>query len=191
MNHRLFAISIALAASIALSACGGSSSSLPDALSFGKHHGSGSTPIQHVVMIVQENRSFDNFFATFPGANGATRGKEKVKVKGVWTTKWVKLKPANLVQKKDLTHCSAAFKVAYDGGKMDAFNLEHQEASAAKAAPWVMVSPQVSSPIITSNHRKSSRIGTSRRSGFWPTRCSKLRAVEASPHIKISSAAGR
>src|SRR5690349_19399974 len=126
MNRRLFAISTALAASIALGACGGATPSLPGAMSFGKHHGSGSTPIQHVVMIVQENRSLDSLFATFPGANGAKRGKEKVKKNGKWITKWVTLKPQNLVVKKDITHCSAAFKVAYDGGKMDAFNLEHK-----------------------------------------------------------------
>src|SRR5580698_10242247 len=30
--------------------------------------------IQHVVMMIQENRSFDDFFATFPGAVGATKG---------------------------------------------------------------------------------------------------------------------
>ena len=27
-------------------------------------------PIQHIIMIMQENRSFDNYFGTFPGANG-------------------------------------------------------------------------------------------------------------------------
>jgi phospholipase C len=27
-------------------------------------------PIQHVIIIMQENRSFDNYFGTFPGANG-------------------------------------------------------------------------------------------------------------------------
>jgi phospholipase C len=27
-------------------------------------------PIQHVIMIMQENRSFDHYFGTFPGANG-------------------------------------------------------------------------------------------------------------------------
>ncbi|HVN68139.1 MAG TPA: alkaline phosphatase family protein [Candidatus Binatia bacterium] len=34
----------------------------------------GSTPIQHVIIVIQENRSFDDFFATFPGANGTTTG---------------------------------------------------------------------------------------------------------------------
>src|ERR1700737_307249 len=28
------------------------------------------TPIQHVVVIMQENRSFDQYFGTYPGANG-------------------------------------------------------------------------------------------------------------------------
>ena len=30
--------------------------------------------IQHIVFIVKENRSFDNYFGTFPGADGATTG---------------------------------------------------------------------------------------------------------------------
>lgn len=31
-----------------------------------------SNPIQHVIIIVKENHTFDNYFGTFPGANGAT-----------------------------------------------------------------------------------------------------------------------
>ena len=31
--------------------------------------------IQHIVFILKENRSFDNFFGTFPGADGATHGR--------------------------------------------------------------------------------------------------------------------
>ena len=30
--------------------------------------------IQHIVYILKENRSFDNYFGTFPGADGATSG---------------------------------------------------------------------------------------------------------------------
>jgi phospholipase C len=33
--------------------------------------------IQHVVVIVKENHSFDNYFGQFPGANGATTGNSK------------------------------------------------------------------------------------------------------------------
>jgi phospholipase C len=34
------------------------------------HHREGASVIKHVVIIVQENRSFDSYFGTFPGANG-------------------------------------------------------------------------------------------------------------------------
>src|SRR4030088_2800107 len=30
--------------------------------------------IQHIVFIIKENRTFDNYFGTFPGADGATSG---------------------------------------------------------------------------------------------------------------------
>jgi hypothetical protein len=33
------------------------------------------TPIQHVVFIFKENRSFDHLFGTMPGVNGVTQGK--------------------------------------------------------------------------------------------------------------------
>src|SRR5438477_11722942 len=33
------------------------------------------TPIQHVVIILKENRSYDEYFGQFPNANGATQGK--------------------------------------------------------------------------------------------------------------------
>jgi len=38
------------------------------------HASSAPTPIQHVIIIFQENRSFDNYFGTFPGANGIPAG---------------------------------------------------------------------------------------------------------------------
>jgi phospholipase C len=31
-------------------------------------------PIKHIVVIMQENRSFDNYFGTYPGANGIPKG---------------------------------------------------------------------------------------------------------------------
>src|SRR4051812_49084376 len=32
------------------------------------------SPIEHVVVVLQENRSFDNYFGTFPGADGLPAG---------------------------------------------------------------------------------------------------------------------
>jgi phospholipase C len=35
----------------------------------------GNTPVQHIIVMIQENRTFDDFFATFPGVDGTTTGK--------------------------------------------------------------------------------------------------------------------
>jgi phospholipase C len=32
-------------------------------------------PIKHVIFLVKENRTFDNYFGKFPGADGATSGR--------------------------------------------------------------------------------------------------------------------
>ncbi|HEY1868737.1 MAG TPA: alkaline phosphatase family protein, partial [Candidatus Cybelea sp.] len=130
-----------MAVGLALGACSGGSSPISSGIPFARHRGSGSTPIQHVVIVVQENRSFDNLFATFPGANGAKRGKEKLST----GDRWVKLKPQPLVIGYDLQHCHAAFLKALDSGKMDGFNLEGKgacpTAPLAGKAPYHYVSP--------------------------------------------------
>ena len=58
--RQLFAVSIFLALTIALSITS------PNA------YGYGTTKIEHLIFIVQENHSFDNYFGTYPGANGLT-----------------------------------------------------------------------------------------------------------------------
>jgi phospholipase C len=35
---------------------------------------SGDIPIKHLIFVVQENHSFDNYFGTYPGANGLAAG---------------------------------------------------------------------------------------------------------------------
>ncbi|HEX6508360.1 MAG TPA: alkaline phosphatase family protein [Chloroflexota bacterium] len=36
---------------------------------------SSADPIQHIIIFVKENRTFDNYFGTFPGADGTTHGR--------------------------------------------------------------------------------------------------------------------
>ncbi|WP_287185010.1 acid phosphatase [Paraburkholderia sp.] len=60
MNMKLvYATPIAIATAIGLYACGGSVATQPDIKS-----------VQNVVVIYAENRSFDNLYGQFPGANG-------------------------------------------------------------------------------------------------------------------------
>jgi len=71
---QLVGLSVIAAAAVA-TACSGPiaprvPSVLPEELVFARN----GSPIQHVVIVIQENRSFDNLFATFPGADGTRTG---------------------------------------------------------------------------------------------------------------------
>jgi phospholipase C len=84
-----------------------------------RNSGSGSgSPIEHIVLIIQENRSFNNLFATFPGVTGATVGEELVHGR----TKQITLSEKPLKDKDELEHSYAGFLTAYNGGKMNGFN---------------------------------------------------------------------
>jgi phospholipase C len=114
-----------MVAAVALAACGGGAPSVPlQPFAVMPPSASQGSPIEHVVIIVQENRSFDNLFATFPGADGATHGLEKVRESGKWVDREVTLHQNALVMNTDIGHCRYSYLTAYDGGKMDGFNLE-------------------------------------------------------------------
>ncbi len=96
-----------------------------------------SNPIRHVILVVQENRSFDNLFATFPGADGTTTGKTS-------NGQTVQLKQADLSEICDFGHSRQGFVRDYDGGKMDGFDLEGgggQCSGKAGTRPYQYVNP--------------------------------------------------
>ncbi len=125
-NPALFGRIGGAVAALALAACGGSAPSLPGGPTVQRPASSSSSPIQHVVIIIQENRSFDNFFAHFPGADGATRGKIKIKVGSKYVVKTIRLHEAPLIISTDIQHCHTAYLTDYDGGQMDGFGLSHR-----------------------------------------------------------------
>ena len=90
--------------------------------------GADTSPIQHVVIIIQENRTFNDFFATFPGADGTTTGKEEPSAGcGVSGEKTIALKESGLVTKlhgepHDLNHAYKGYDAARDRGNMDGFD---------------------------------------------------------------------
>jgi phospholipase C len=129
-----------------LAACGGSSTGTMPAVPSGIHAApTSTTKIEHVIVLIQENRSFDNFFATFPGADGATTGKaaamppseastcEADGLPGITKPTTVALTQVDLFGKgfpnnfgagTDLPHMYAAFQTGWDHGNMDGFDLE-------------------------------------------------------------------
>ncbi len=74
--------------------------------------------IKHVVIIVQENRTFDDLFNGFPGADTAQSGVDH-------TGAPHKLTALPLNQRGDWGHGTGPCKKAYDNGKMDGFDLDN------------------------------------------------------------------
>jgi phospholipase C len=72
--------------------------------------------IQHIVYIIKENRSFDNYFGTFPGAEGATTGL-------ISTGERISLGHSPDRTPRDLGHAWPDAHTAIDGGRMDRFDL--------------------------------------------------------------------
>jgi phospholipase C len=81
------------------------------------NHTHAASPIQHIVFILKENRTFDNYFGNYPGTNGASKG--VVKVNGI--DQVIPLNPFQDVS-IDYGHAWPNAHMAYDGGAMDRFN---------------------------------------------------------------------
>jgi phospholipase C len=114
---------------------GAGRSSTFDAGARRRHRGT-ATPIQHVFIIIQENRSFDNLFNGYPGANTVTSGmaipvgSNFSPIPGA-TPMTVALQPTSLGTSSpsgsqpdcwDIRHGLGQFNKAYDKGKNDGFS---------------------------------------------------------------------
>lgn len=71
--------------------------------------------VKHIVIIVQENRSFDNLFHGFPGADTANYGLAH-------DGAVVRLRPISLRAQYDLSNGAYDFVRSYDNGKMDGWD---------------------------------------------------------------------
>jgi phospholipase C len=142
-------VSLGLAAALLLSACSGSGASGPttpttgQAGGFDRGHKRTTTPLQHVVIVIQENRTFDNFFSTYPGADGTLSGKNH---KG----HTIPLKKVSLVQ-PGLSNGWAAFMTDWNKGKMNGFDLEKWCCAPGPAGtrPYTYVDPKQIAPYWT------------------------------------------
>lgn len=85
-----------------------------------------SSPIQHIIFIFKENRTFDNYFGLFPGVDGTTTGK----IKANHTVQTI---PLNSLTDSatNFNHEWNSAHLDYDKGKMDAFNLGDKKCNVA------------------------------------------------------------
>jgi len=135
---RVRPLSAGAALCIVLTACGGGASSPVPAQSqgvagarFAARPSVSSNKIQHVIIVVQENRTFNNLFATFKGTTGATTGYYLKTVNGKQVKTPIALTESTL-QAPNFNHGSEAYNYDCDGQNtypktscdMDGFNLE-------------------------------------------------------------------
>jgi phospholipase C len=93
--------------------------------------------IQHIVIIMQENRSFDHYFGTYPGANGIPmrRGVPTVCVPDPETRTCVKPFHDPLDLNHGGPHGAASAVADVDGGRMDGFIAQAQRGRSHCADP--------------------------------------------------------
>jgi phospholipase C len=127
-------------------ACAGGSHSAAPMLPSAARAAPAKSKIEHVILVIQENRSFDNLFATFPGADGTKRGKAAAMPQSerdycsangmpvIAKPTSVPLTQTDLVgsgfgkrgdfdKDTDLAHIYSSFKIQHDHGQMDGFDL--------------------------------------------------------------------
>jgi len=108
-----------LLVALSLVACNGSSRAIPPPVQdggVGDQRLGAPTPIRHVVIIIQENRTVDNLFNGFPGADTVRTGRTS-------EGRIVALRPIHLDGSVEVTHGHLTFLKEYDSGRVDGFNL--------------------------------------------------------------------
>jgi phospholipase C len=91
------------------------------------------SPIQHIVIIMQENRTFDNLFSGFPGADTVESGPERGRI--------IPLHPVSLGDGRDPDHSHKQWWKAWDYGAMD--NFEDTATSPARLPYSYVPEPDV------------------------------------------------
>jgi len=105
------------------------------------------TDVEHVVILIQENRSFDHYFGTYPGVRGFGdhRNRDAFAQHGFHRPGFHgRLLPFHLATggraqcTSDITHSWGPQHRSWHGGAMDRFLVEHLRADGAHSAPLTM-----------------------------------------------------
>ena len=96
------------------------------------------TPIRHVIVIVQENRSFDNLFAGYPGSDTTMSGKTH-------DGRTVHLKPITFAR-VPINHSYANARIDDNHGAMNGFDLNKEPPPFTKLLPYSYVQRSLIKP---------------------------------------------
>ena len=150
-----FYVAAALAVPLVLAAChgGGGGPVLPQEQASTLVRTAGGK-IQHVVIIVQENRSLNNLFYGFPGADTVSFGYDSKNQK-------IALRPIGLATRWDLAHYSSGYYAACNGVgsirgtdcRMNGFDLQRCKLQCPKNAPYSYVPHNETAPYLDMAHQ--------------------------------------
>ena len=79
------------------------------------------TPIKHLIVLMQENHTFDNYFGTYPGADGIPSGTKMLVDPQNPETGYVEPWYIGNSTITDLNHNASTFHDQFNAGKMDGF----------------------------------------------------------------------
>ncbi len=148
MRKRLFDGTVFVAAIAALSACSAAVNPSPEPyVALRSLDGSGAGKIRHVVYVVQENRSFNDMFEGYPGADTVSSGKDS-------SGNTVPLKPVSLKTTYEMDHSAFAMFGDCNGGaklpgtkcRMNGFNNERVYGNPSVDTPYAYVPHAESKP---------------------------------------------
>ena len=135
-------LSIVLALSFAMTtlvACGGSSSptTTNQTPTTTTNQASGINKIQHIIVIMQENRSFDSYFGTYPGADGIPmqNGVPSVCVNDLQTGQCVKPYHDSMDSNRGGPHGAANAAADINNGKMNGFIAQAEKGKGSCITP--------------------------------------------------------
>ena len=99
------------------------------------------TPIKHIIVVMQENHSFDNMFGVFPGLQGSYAlpldkclSYSQFKPQNGCLSPWNADAQASTVQATGLCHSGGCNRQAYDSGAMDGFVWAQQSIANARSS---------------------------------------------------------
>jgi phospholipase C len=111
---------------------------VPDAHSTMSEAPGAGSYIKHVVVIIQENRSFENLFAGFPGANAP--------MYGYIGDKRIKLHSVSFLPLVNLDHDFQPAVTAWNHGKMNRFDVNGIDSGLGRTYPYAYLDHTQSAP---------------------------------------------
>ncbi len=137
-------------------------------------------PIKHVVVIIQENRSFDNIFAGYPGADAPTSGMMS-------NGKVVPLHRINFGT-PDLDHSYGGSLTDYNGGRMNGFDQSYSsKGNKSGLLPYSFLDRKLAAPYwsMAEQYTLADRMFATEHGASWTAHLDLIGTTNLSPKTAL------